>query len=334
MFKPRLQKVWMVKPMYTYAPIIITTLNRFRHFKLCVESLSRCLGASLSDLFIAIDYPLHESQRDGHERIKEYSKTIQGFKSIRIIQRDINFGAEQNLKCVRELISSSYDRFIYVEDDCEFSPNFLDYINKGLVRYQDDPRIIAVCGDGGIFEKPSGYDANYLYRKGFSAWGYGTWFDRDYKVDYSVEELKCFILNKALSDMLKYYYEYHYYVVLSHIYRNLPLRGDGAVALDMIKNDTYCVYPTVSKVRNHGHDGSGEHGGNLKDNPFVRVVLDEDRSFEYFGEPCYNDERYVSLLRDYSKVTLSQKIRFYAKMFRSPKSLVEVLRTVFCNSAD
>jgi len=312
----------------SFAPIIITTLNRYQHFRLCVESISQSSGAAKTDLFIAIDYPAQKSHEDGYERICEYSKTINGFKSIKIIHRERNFGAELNLKSVKELIYSTYDRFIYVEDDCELSKNFLDYINKGLEKFRDDPRIIAVCGDGGIFEKPGDYNANYLYRKGFSAWGYGTWFDRDYKVDYSVADMREFVADPKLRKLLKYYYERHYYSTLSNIYRVATMRGDGAIALDMIKNDTYCVYPTVSKVRNHGHDGSGEHGGKLRDNPYNKVVIDDSEHFEFQGDPVFDDSRYLSILRNRTRFTPKQKLKFWLRASQNPKKMLDLWKLV------
>lgn len=311
-----------------YAPVLIPTLNRYEHFKRCVDTLARCTGADKTDLVIAFDYPAKPEHFEGHNKISIFVDGIRGFHNVKIVKRSVNYGVSKNLRTAREDIKKDYPTYIYTDDDNEFSPNFLDYINKGLEKFKDDPRIIAICGDGGIFKKPEDYTANYLYRKGFSAWGYGTWFDRDYKVDYSVDELKEFLANHSDRKKLRYYHERHFYVVLSHIVRNTILQGDGAVALEMLKNDTYCVYPTVSKVRNHGHDGSGEHGGNMKVSPFLKVALDEERSFNFVGEPDFNDDRYVNLLRAYSRVSLPQRIRFYLKMLRSSKSMIKVLRAM------
>ena len=38
-----------------YAPVIITTLSRHKHFKKCIESLRDCYGSEMTDVFIAID---------------------------------------------------------------------------------------------------------------------------------------------------------------------------------------------------------------------------------------------------------------------------------------
>lgn len=317
-----------------YAPILIPTLDRYKHFKRCVETLSKCTGAHQTDLFVALDYPSKPEHFEGYEKISEYLKYINGFREVIIIKRSENYGVAKNLRSARAEMQKVYDTYIYTDDDNEFSPNFLDYINKGLERFRDDSRIIAICGSGGLFKKPEGYQANYLYRKGFSAWGFGTWFDKSYKKDYSVEEMKEFVSDPGLRGLLKYYYERHYYSVLSYIYREQEIKGDGAIALEMIKDDTYCVYPTKSLVRNHGHDGSGVHGGELLDNPFAKIEIDNAEHFDFVGNPVFNDPRYLALLRGYAKVSVWRKTKFWLRIAQNPKKMHMLLKLVIGHKRD
>ncbi len=311
-----------------YAPILIPTLNRHDHLKRCIESLIRCAHSEKTDLFIAIDYPYNDSVVDGYRIVSSYVRSIRGFRTVNLIERKKNFGAFQNFISAREEVFTVNGRLIASDDDNEFSPNFLEYINKGLEIFKDDPRIIAICGYGGTFKKPGDYTANYIYRKGFSAWGYGTWNNRLDKVDYDVADMRDFVADPELRKRLKYYYERHYYTTLTHIYHDTAIWGDGAIALDMIKNDTYCVYPTVSKVRNHGHDGSGEHGGNLKDSPYSKVILDQDLVFEYEGDPVFDDSRYLSILRNHTRFTPKQKLKFWLRAAQKPKKMLDLWKLV------
>lgn len=48
--------LWM-----TYYPVIIPTLNRFEHFKNCVESLANCTYAPETELIIGLDFPPAEN---------------------------------------------------------------------------------------------------------------------------------------------------------------------------------------------------------------------------------------------------------------------------------
>ncbi len=310
------------------APIVIPTMNRFNHLKKCVESLKRCTHATNTDLFIALDYPSKESLYDGYKKVRSYVRSISGFGSLNVIERSENYGAFGNFVMAKEEVFNIYGRLIASEDDNVFAPNFLDYINKGLVRFHDDPRIIAICGDGGTIQKPEDYSANYLYRKGFSAWGYGAWKERLGKLEYSTTDMREFVADSELRKRLKYYYERHYYSTLSYITRGATMRGDGAIALDMIKNDTYCVYPTVSKVRNHGHDGSGEHGGKLKDSPYSKVVIDDSEHFEFQGDPVFDDPRYLAILRNRTRFTPKQKLKFWLRAAQKPEKMLDLWKLV------
>ena len=40
-----------------FAPVLIPTLNRYEHFKRCLESLERCTWAEKTDVYVALDFP-------------------------------------------------------------------------------------------------------------------------------------------------------------------------------------------------------------------------------------------------------------------------------------
>ena len=117
-----------------YAPIYIPTLCRSEHFIRLMESLRKNTWAKYTDVYIALDYPAKDSQKDGYNKICEYLKEdFTEFASFNLIKRDKNYGSSRNSKEILEYISSKYDRFIRTDDDCEFSPNFLEYINLSLI---------------------------------------------------------------------------------------------------------------------------------------------------------------------------------------------------------
>ena len=81
-----------------YAPVIIPTLCRYKHFKECLESLSKCKWAEETEVFIGLDYPAKESHRPGYEKIKSYLKEVgdMTFKKIHVFEREVNYGAGKN----------------------------------------------------------------------------------------------------------------------------------------------------------------------------------------------------------------------------------------------
>lgn len=294
--------------MHNYAPVLIGTLSRYEHFKRCVESLAECTHAEKTDLYIALDYPLNESHWDGYKQIANYVNKIEGFKAVVIIKRDKNYGVLRNYNEAQQEIFNKYDRIIVSEDDNEFSPNFLNYINSGLTKYKQNDDIFAICGYNYPIDIPKSYNANIYMWKGFSGWGCGFWRNKLNKVNFSVDELNGFL--KKLNNIRKLNrYAGHYLPALLNILKKKHMTGDTAFCMHIIKNNMYCVFPVISKVRNYGHDGTGVHCG--FSNNFCNQIIDKNISFIFNDIPeCeyYNKAIYKKLKR-YFRRSLKGNIR-------------------------
>lgn len=242
-----------------FAPVIIPTLSRYGHFKNCVESLRLCKYSNNTDLFIFLDYPSKESHWDGYENIKKYLPTIKGFKSINIIERKRNFGAVDNFFKSVEYVLERSDRLIFSEDDNVFSPDFLDFVNQGLDVYKDRKDILSINGYQYpvILPKINKQDV-YLYN-GFSAWGFGTWKDKWYEINWDLEALNSRLNNKRQANNLL---SKKMIKSLNEIVETGNIKGDVIICYHQTVSNMYSVFPFVSRVKNTGHDGSGVHGGN------------------------------------------------------------------------
>ena len=242
-----------------FAPIVIPTLNRYEHFKRCVESLARCSYANRTELIIGLDYPPSEKYIDGWKKICDYVPTITGFAKVTVFHRDHNMGANENYCDIKAYAATKYDCYISTEDDNEFSPNFLEYINWGLKTFRNDQSIYAICGFKNIDTddiRNNVYKLNTI----FNAWGFGSWFDRNEKKNkFQNREVLGGIIKKAsffeaftpkvlMLSSLTYQYAMHTY------------HGDMLVSL-LPENEKWCIFPKINKVRNWGWDGTGLHGG-------------------------------------------------------------------------
>ena len=135
-----------MKKYPVYAPVVIPTLCRFEHFKRCIDSLSRCTGAEFTDVYIGLDYPLKDSHWEGYRKICDYLEHFTGSFHLIVVKRDKNYGFRGNIRDLIEQVRCDYDRYILSEDDNEFAPNFLEYMNVGLEKYKDDPNVLRICG--------------------------------------------------------------------------------------------------------------------------------------------------------------------------------------------
>lgn len=267
----------MEKNCMEFAPVIIPTLCRFEHLKRCVDSLSRCTDANQTEIYIGLDYPSKESHWDGYNKINKYLNTITGFKEVVVIRHDKNVGSSGNTRALKNLIENKYDRYIYSEDDEEFSPNFLQYMNACLGKYKNDNNIIAICSYNNPvcdFEKMLvNYDYNVFPMHGYNAHAVGLWFEKKPKFISKDEILNHFkIAFRAIKND-------HAIAVRTAMF----LRGNVSQLTDVGRelfcsfNNKYCIFPRISKVRNWGFDGTGENSEIFKS--FEKMEIDTEKTF-------------------------------------------------------
>lgn len=167
-----------------YAPVLIPTLCRSDHFIRCLESLKKNTWAKYTEVYIAVDYPAKESHWDGYKRIVEYlSCDCTEFANLHVIKRPYNYGGAANMVALRDYVLKKHDRFIRTDDDCEFSVDFLEYMDCCLEKYEDDDNVIGVTGysypvDWNISNNYNAFKNNYV----FPMWGTGFWRKKFYTV--------------------------------------------------------------------------------------------------------------------------------------------------------
>lgn len=246
--------------MSKYAPVLVMTLNRYDHFRRCVDTLSACTFANKTDIYIALDFPLNDSHWEGYDKISKYIKKMRIFKNVQVIKREINFGAANNFFEALTEIFKEHGRVIISEDDNEFSINFLHYINRGLNVYQDRRDIFSVCGYNYPVSFPRNYPEEIYLWSGFSAWGSGIWREKWEKVDWTCGDLRNYLSDSEnVSRVLRI--AEHLYPALKRVSLTGNMLGDAILSYHQIVHDMYTVFPVISRVRNTGNDGTGMHCG-------------------------------------------------------------------------
>lgn len=277
-----------------YAPVIIPTLNRYEHFKNCLETLEVCTGAKYTDVYVALDYPSSEKYVEGWKKIDGYlaeKEKNNRFNKLIVIRRTSNCGighSKSNGALLRDYVLKLYDRYIFTEDDNIFSPNFLDYLNKGLEKYKDDMRILQVCGYNYQLKFPTSYKNNFYFSRNGSPWGFGTWRNRFPIISKynNLQVLGELIKDKETVSKLKKERPSTLRSIVNMLKCN-QIYGDSLFGTIVTLEDMYFLMPLISKVRNMGVDGSGEHAksvNRLKNNCFKNQHIDENSIFEFTND--------------------------------------------------
>ena len=280
-----------------FAPIIIPTLNRHEHFKRCLESLERCKYAENTDVYIGLDYPPSDKYVEGWKKINEYLLKKEGdnrFNTLNIIRWNDNKGVSgpsNNAALLLQMVKKDYDRYIISEDDNEFSYRFLEFMNHGLTKYKDDDRVFGVCGYIYPISFHKSSDFNSILLRKMSAWGWGTWFNRE----MSEKEMFSLIDEMIADDKFKkmmFKSKINGYIGIVGMKKNNCILGDCFYTSYLYYTNKYCLFPKVTLVRNIGWDGSGLHGGKVSgfsdrviegkiESEFILDVANEKESIKY-----------------------------------------------------
>ena len=285
--------------------IVLPTLCRDKHLKKCLDSLMKNPWAKYVDLYVALDYPAKDSHWPGYRRIlmlmeRDYSM----FRSFHLIKRTTNYGADRNMDSLYEEVIKDYEQFIYLEDDTEFSENYLEYMLKALDYFRDDPEVMSVTGYSYPVKLKTDNNCNIITQNAIcNTWGVGFWKDKYEILSKEIEKDLCLI--RDFSYNLSHYkfsrYRRSDYINCvagvdpddKDVYRLCPMftsLTDIAMGVYMQVNGKYQAMPTVSKVRNNGFDGTGVFCQKIKPARFGRVVSD---TYDYSRQPIDQRKRFA-----------------------------------------
>ena len=307
-----------------YAPVIIPTLCRYDHFVRCLESLRKNTWAEHTDVYIGLDYPSKESHWEGYRKIKSYLQApFPEFRNLFVIEHQENMGSGKNMRSLIELCSKEYDRFIYTDDDAEFSPCFLQYMDLSLQRYEDDDSVVAVVG----YAYPVKWIADpkcTVVKQNFncSAWGRGFWLSKRKRVlDYLhfnslAKDFSSAFRSGSVKQMIDFAFK-DYVSFCSSGWSGkrgfLNNETDVAMRIYLAVKGKYAVMPLVSKVRNHGYDGSGECCQRIEGDefgtfcvdeyPFSQQPIDESDTFELIEDTNFDLKANRDLLNAFDRVS-------------------------------
>lgn len=256
---------------FEYAPVLITTCNRFEHLKKTIEGLKECTHARKTDLLISVDFPPSEIYFDGSKKVKEYlKKEITGFNNVTVYYHDHNLGAFKNAEfLINTAIDKGYKTAIFLEDDTIAKPALLDFMNKCFEYYKDDDNVVGVHVHGGdVFPKDKKCNAVYAHYGAYN----GIFLRKRIIIEKCVD--KMYLLNilldkdrsKKLNRISKQIFSHCVEIALG--LNPKLLNKDGSIALiDYCYNiynwmeEHYCIASVQGLTVNNGLDGTGLHAG-------------------------------------------------------------------------
>lgn len=242
----------------TQSPIVLFVYNRITHTEKSVNALKNNLLAEKSDLIIYSDGAKHDKDIDAVNQIRQFVKSIHGFKSVRVVERERNYGLADSIIDGVTQVCNQYGKVIVLEDDIVTSPYFLKYMNNALEHYEVDKNVASIHG----YVYPIDGLPETFFLRGADCWGWATWADRWQSFEPNGEKLLKTLISKQLSKRFDFNGAYSFSKMLEDQIKGLNNSWAVRWHATAFLNNQYTLYPGKSLVENIGNDGSGSHCGN------------------------------------------------------------------------
>ena len=242
--------------MSLFSPVVLFVYNRLWHVRETLTYLQSNQLADQTDLIVYSDGPKNREDEKKISSVREYIRSVKGFKSVKITEHTNNLGLSRSIIAGVTETVNTYGSVIVLEDDMVTSPYFLLYMNDALNYYKNEEKVISIHG----YFYPVKTDLpQTFFLKGADCWGWGTWkrgwdlFNPDSKA----------LLNEIRNRKSEKEFD------INGTYAYTKMLSDNALG----KNDSWAIrwyasaflenrltlYPGKSMVENIGTDSTGTH---------------------------------------------------------------------------
>lgn len=270
-----------IKKITNLAPIILFVYNRPQHTQQTIEALQKNDLAAQSDLIIYSDAPQNEQAKLQVQAVRDYIKTVDGFKSVKIIERDKNWGLAANIIDGVTDVVNQYGKIIVMEDDIVTSSAYLSFMNQALNFYKKENKVWHISGWNYPIDA-NGLDDTFFWRA-MNCWGWATWADRWAHFQKNPQAL----INNW-STQQKHHFDLDGSGVFWH---QVTANAEGKMNTwaifwyaTLYENGGLCLNPSQSFVENIGHDGSGVHCSDSKTLITTKPALCNKTELKFPGE--------------------------------------------------
>ena len=240
--------------MCNLAPVAICVYSRVHHLRRTIDALKQNYLAEKSELYLFSDGP-KPGDEDKVNLLRQYLYTIDGFKKVHILEREIN-NRVKNCRGGLKKVLNLHGRIIMLEEDIVTAPGFLSYINNALDYYETNLKVVSVSGFAPPLKSLGKNDKDYFTLPRFNGWGVGMW---KRSLDMVPDDLSGIDLKRIRKKLNRGGNDIYHMALLDK--RGKIDALDVRIMVLMAINNMVSIYPKHSLVQNIGHDGSGVHCG-------------------------------------------------------------------------
>ena len=238
--------------------IVCFAYNRPYHTKSCLDSLLQNPLSKEFPLIVFLDGLRSEKDEKYNQLIARNVLSIEGFKDVRLIRRESNFGMFNSITSGITELFKEYKSLIIIEDDLVFGKYFLNFMYDGLKTYESNKKVASIHGYLPPIKESL---PKSFFLRGADCWGWATWKDRweifrkdsDSMIDEINKERLKFTFNLNGS--------FNYMRMLEDKSKNRNNSWAICWHASCFLARKLTLYPGISLVKNIGLDNSGENCG-------------------------------------------------------------------------
>lgn len=240
------------------APVALFVYNRLSYLIKTVEALKENDLSSETDLFVFSDGPKNAIlDTKSVMAVRDYVSSITGFRSLHLKFSSVNKGlAKSIVDGVTEMLAV-HNSLIVLEDDLVVAPNFLQFMNDALLRYELDERVMSISGYVYPINlsntKSSTFFLNYA-----DCFGWATWRRGWANFDWDAKNLYANLKKKKLLNKLNLEFSYPYSWMLKRQFSSNSTSWAVRWYASGVLNNKLTLFPKKSLV-NHIGFNSGTH---------------------------------------------------------------------------
>lgn len=242
----------------TLAPICLFTYNRLDEIRETIKALQNNYFASQSELFVFSDGWKNYNDREKVISVRDFLKTITGFKKVYIIESELNKGLANSIISGVTGIFNEHEKVIILEDDLITSPNFLNFMNQSLTFYEKKSQIFSITGYSMDLPSLNSETKDYYLGYRASSWGWATWKNRWSEIDWEVKNYE----NFKKSFQLKNTFRRGGNDLPRMLHHQMTGKIDSWAirwCFHQFERDQLTVFPTKSKVKSIGFGQNATH---------------------------------------------------------------------------
>ena len=277
----------MTDKIKVWAPIALFIYKRPDHTRRTIMQLQSCVGFDESPIYVFADGPRQSRDIPAIQATRSEARRLLGDRAV-FMERETNAGVDISVIAGVTELCERYGRVVAVEDDLVVSRHFLEFLNAGLTKYENEPRLMQVCGH--MFDVPILRDSrDAVFLPMISSWGWATWKRAWDLYDPAAHGWTERLRDKRERKRFDLDGNFGYATMLSRQMRCAVPAWDIRWYYSLFVRDGLAVYPPQTLVLNEGFDGTGTHG--RLSLPVRQARLTENVAFEFPTQVAESPEK-------------------------------------------